>query len=1394
MSNSVIIKSVKLYTAKFEKIIALLLVFTMVNAMTVGINFGVGRVYAAGTRLVNNGTSGTVSFSGVASNTILAGSSTSWPQNTAVIATDVLSSGFDFYGMNGTGTSASIRSNIQSGSSTGSFMRFMGNSTSGGTIQHLDVRANRGIFDLNSLMLSTFQSGGATSFNVQALDSNFNLIGSPVTLSGITQNVWASLNVSANADFIGIGGIRITPNQGVQVNIDEISVSNPRDVVVATYTVSYDGNGSTGGTAPTDGASYTSGQTVTTANNTGSLVKAGYTFAGWNTASDGSGTNYTAGSGTFSITGNTTLHAKWTAVPTYTVSYDGNGSTGGTAPTDGASYTSGQTVTTASNTGSLVKAGYTFAGWNTASDGSGTNYTTGSGTFSITANTTLYAKWTAVPTYTVSYDGNGSTGGTAPTDGASYTSGQTVTTANNTGSLVKAGYTFAGWNTALDGNGTDYAAGSGTFSIIENTTLYAKWTAVPTYTVSYDGNGSTGGTAPTDGASYTSGQTVTTASNTGSLVKAGYTFAGWNTASDGSGTNYTAGSGTFSIIGNTTLYAKWTAIPTYTATLSETGTYTFTGETVGYTSISPQSITVNNTGTGSITGLAVALSGTNASNFTLGTLGATTVSTGSTTGFTIKPNDNLAAGTYTATVTLTGDNGISESFNVSFTVSAASTHTATLSQTGTDTFTGETVGYTSISPQSITVTNTGTGSITGLAAALSGTNASNFTLGTLGATTVSTGNTTSFTIKPNDNLAAGTYTATVTLTGGNGISESFDVSFTVNAAPTYTATLSQTGTDTFTGETVGYTSISPQSITVTNTGTGSITGLAAALSGTNASNFTLGTLGATTVSTGNTTSFTIKPNDNLVAGTYTATVTLTGGNGISESFDVSFTVNAAPTYTATLSQTGTDTFTGETVGYTSISPQSITVTNTGTGSITGLAVALSGTNASNFTLGTLGATTVSTGNTTSFTIKPNDNLAAGTYTATVTLIGGNGISESFDVSFTVNAAPTYTATLSQTGTDTFTGETVGYTSISPQSITVTNTGTGSITGLAAALSGTNASNFTLGTLGATTVSTGNTISFTIRPNDGLVAGTYTATVTLTGDNGISKSFDVSFTVSTAPVAPSVTTDPSNKTVTAGETTSFTVSANGTNLTYQWQVDKGTGSGFENVSDGGVYSGATTATLNITEATESMDSYKYRAVVSGTVSPSATSNSATLIVNPAPAAPSITTQPDDETVSEGNSANFTVVATGDAPLSYQWKKDGVDLIGKTSSMLSLSNVQKLDEGSYRVVIINSAGSIASDEAILTVTTSAAVTYTLNYEAEAGGTITGESSQMVNEGDNGSTVTAVADKGYHFVNWSDGKTSASRRDTNVSKDIDVKAIFEVDLSIYTNNTNRSKNYRN
>jgi uncharacterized repeat protein (TIGR02543 family) len=167
---------------------------------------------------------------------------------------------------------------------------------------------------------------------------------------------------------------------------------------------------------------------------------------------------------------------------------------------------------------------------------------------------------TAAQTYAVTYNGNGSTGGTVPSDLSSpYTSGTTVTVLDNTGSLVKTGYTFNGWNTAAVGSGTSYAAAA-TFSISANTILYAQWTALPTYTVTY--NTGTGG--PTVASETVNSGGLATEPTAPTMT--GFTFSGWFTDN----TFATAANFTTPIAADTTLYADWTPV-TYTVSFN-TGT------------------------------------------------------------------------------------------------------------------------------------------------------------------------------------------------------------------------------------------------------------------------------------------------------------------------------------------------------------------------------------------------------------------------------------------------------------------------------------------------------------------------------------------------------------------------------------------------------------------------------------------------------------------------------------------------------------------------------------------------------------------------------------------------------------------------------------------------------
>ncbi len=248
------------------------------------------------------------------------------------------------------------------------------------------------------------------------------------------------------------------------------SVGSPKTAQVVilddkAHYVTYNGNGNTSGTVPVDGTHYPAGATVTVAG-PGTLAKSGYAFTGW---VDPTGT-YRAGDHYAMGSTNVTLTAVW--APTYAVTYNGAGNTGGTAPTDSNRYQTGATVTLA-NPGSLTRTGYTFAWW---TDAGGYQYNPGSTMTIGSADVALSAVWTAIP-YSVTYYGNGNTSGAAPVDATVYHIGDTVTVSNQ-GSLANDSGFFVGWNTLPDGTGTTYNPGYSFPMGAANVTLYAMWAVV----------------------------------------------------------------------------------------------------------------------------------------------------------------------------------------------------------------------------------------------------------------------------------------------------------------------------------------------------------------------------------------------------------------------------------------------------------------------------------------------------------------------------------------------------------------------------------------------------------------------------------------------------------------------------------------------------------------------------------------------------------------------------------------------------------------------------------------------------------------------------------------------------------------------------------------------------
>ena len=193
------------------------------------------------------------------------------------------------------------------------------------------------------------------------------------------------------------------------------------------------------------------------------------------------------------------------------------------------------------------------------------------------------------------------------------------------------------------------------------------------------------------------------------------------------------------------------------------------------------------------------------------------------------------------------------------------------------------------------------------------------------------------------------------------------------------------------------------------------------------------------------------------------------------------------------------------------------------------------------------------------------------------------------------------------------------------------------------------------------------------------------------------------TISTPAV---VTAQPANTTVCAGTTATFTVTATGSNLIYQWQLSTDGGTTFTNIT------GATAATLTLTAVTSGQNNYVYRVVVSGCGPTGVNSANATLTVT---AGTSITTQPSNTGGCTGGNATFTVVAAG-AGLTYQWQisTDGGltwnNIAGQAGASLNVTNITTaMNNNRFRVIVTGSCGvAVTSASATLTVTSSAVIT--------------------------------------------------------------------------------------
>ena len=341
------------------------------------------------------------------------------------------------------------------------------------------------------------------------------------------------------------------------------SQDNP-DNPVQTYTVTFYSND---GTDKSYTQTFISGQSQNL--NVNCFVRNGYTFAGWNTSSDGYGTSY-ADKRAITIYSDKTLYAQWTyigneeepdpnpdpnpnpdnPVQTYTVTFYSNDETNKSYTQ---TFVSGQAQYL--NMNCFYRMGYTFAGWNTSSDGYGTSYND-TGLLSaeeIISDMALYAIW-EINTYTVKFDANG---GSGEMYNQTFTYGESEKLIPNT--FCRTDYKFVGWATTPNGNAVctdEMAVLNLSTQANDEVTLYAVWTE-NIYTVVFDANG---GNGEMSDISLTYDVAEQLPANT--FYRTGYTFVGWAVTPNGS-VFYTDEEDVLNITTKDkttmTLYAVWSA-------------------------------------------------------------------------------------------------------------------------------------------------------------------------------------------------------------------------------------------------------------------------------------------------------------------------------------------------------------------------------------------------------------------------------------------------------------------------------------------------------------------------------------------------------------------------------------------------------------------------------------------------------------------------------------------------------------------------------------------------------------------------------------------------------------------------------------------------------------------
>lgn len=279
---------------------------------------------------------------------------------------------------------------------------------------------------------------------------------------------------------------------------------------------------------------------------TAPVGKEGYVFDGWYDNELGEGTAYVFDGKTMPAQ-NITLYAKWVA-PTYKVTVHG---VDGTVLKTFTEVAKNSTISSDEMPALSLAEGETFLGW-VQKDGTPFNLST-----KINQDYDLYAKVGNSSRYTVTYHRNTTPDATVTDDTMIYAKDVLATVNDN--SFSNGDMVFLGWNTKADGTGTTYYP-NGTIKVTGNMDLYARWgRRSSTVTVTYHSNFDTDQTYVTDAEVNNARITVADYTTLGLPARTGYTFAGWTTAADGTGTKFNANASARVDNGSNDLYAQWEA-------------------------------------------------------------------------------------------------------------------------------------------------------------------------------------------------------------------------------------------------------------------------------------------------------------------------------------------------------------------------------------------------------------------------------------------------------------------------------------------------------------------------------------------------------------------------------------------------------------------------------------------------------------------------------------------------------------------------------------------------------------------------------------------------------------------------------------------------------------------